>query len=127
MGDDRRVRPVSDRVATVTRVNWSREMGRAGRTGSWEMGLARAGLGSGVVEWAARRGVWLGRDDRAARAEEGSAGWARVGREQAARFRLGRRKVGQRVGLPTEFGLVSCFGFSFYFSLSNSNSNSKSS
>ena len=85
-------------------VNWSRETGRAGRTGSREMGLARAGLGSGAVEWAARRGVWLGRDDRAARAEEGSAGWARVGRERAARFGLGRRKVASGLGCPRSLG-----------------------
>ena len=90
--------------AAGERVNWSRETGRAGRTGSREMGLARAGLGSGAVEWAARRGVWLGRDDRAARAEEGSAGWARVGRERAARFGLGRRKVASGLGCPRSLG-----------------------
>ena len=64
-------------------VNWSRETCRAGRTGSREMGLARAGLGSGAVEWAARRWVWLGRDDRAAARVAGpkgkGAGWAKKG------------------------------------------------
>ena len=97
--------------AAGERVNWSRETGRAGRTGSREMGLARAGLGSGAVEWAARRGVWLGWDDRAARAEEGNAGWARVGRERDARFGLGKRKVASGLGCPRSLGwfLVSVF------------------
>ena len=79
-------------------VNWSRETGRAGRTGSREMGLARAGLGSGAVEWAARRGVWLGRDDRAA---------ARVAGPKGKGVRVGPRRGKGQAGLG--FGFFSLF------------------
>ena len=96
--------------------------------GSSRGGAAEVYRGSGKPESHRRREIarWLSSPSADVRQIPGAA-WTGVGRERAARFGLGRRKVGQRVGLPTEFGLVSCFGFSFYFSLSNSNSNSKSS
>ena len=51
------------------------------------------------------------------RGERGS-GWARVRSEQAARFGLGKRRVGHgplRVGLGCELGFLGCYGFGFEF------------
>jgi len=101
--------------------NWNVRGGVRPRLGpSWR---GRVGTGPGRKETGTGQ---CGRVGRAVedglvrlvgRGERGS-GWARVRSEQAARFGLGKRRVGHgplRVGLGCELGFLGCYGFGFEF------------